>query len=134
MTNFRIGLQGSNSQYTGTRAAGSRSNQKTGKGNFAEALAQATEQQSAQAGGVKFSKHAMQRLQDRNITLDDATMEKLNQVVERMSQKGSREALIYLNDIAMVVGIAQRTVVTAIDGKSAKENIFTNIDSAAILS
>ena len=134
MTNFRIGLQGSNSQYTGVRAAGSRSSQRTGKGTFAEALAQATEQQSDQAGGVKFSKHAMQRLQDRNITMDDETMAKLNQVVERMSQKGSREALIYLNDVAMVVGIAQRTVVTAIDGKSAKENIFTNIDSAAILS
>ena len=134
MTNFRIGLQGSNSQYTGVTAAGSRGGQKTGKGTFAQALAKAREQQSDQSGGVKFSKHAMQRLQDRNISLDDATMEKLNQVVERMSQKGSREALIYLNDVAMVVGIAQRTVVTAIDGKSAKENIFTNIDSAAILS
>ena len=83
---------------------------------------------------MRFSKHALQRLQDRNIDLDSEALEKLNQVVERMSQKGSREALIYLNDVAMVVGIAQRTVVTAIDGKSAKENIFTNIDSAAILS
>ena len=81
MSNFRIGLQGSNSQYTGVGAAGSRSSQRTGKGTFAEALAQATEQQSPQVGGVKFSKHAMQRLQDRNITMDDETMAKLNQVV-----------------------------------------------------
>ena len=50
-----------------------------------------------------------------------------------MAQKGAREALIYLNDVALIVSVANRTVITAMDGASAKDNIFTNIDSAAIL-
>ena len=142
MTNMRIGLQGSNSQYTGVQAAGSRGSRKAAGESFAQALAQASsgkggsKGEASEAGnisGVRFSKHALQRLQDRNIDLDSQALEKLNQTVERMSQKGSREALIYLNDVAMVVSIAKKTVVTAVDGDSAKENIFTNIDSAAIL-
>ena len=68
---------------------------------------------------VSFSNHALQRL-------DDA--------VDKMAQKGARESLIYMNDMAFVVSVANRTVITAMDGKSARENIFTNIDSAAILS
>ena len=54
--------------------------------------------------------------------------------VDKMAQKGARESLIYMNDMAFVVSVANRTVITAMDGKSARENIFTNIDSAAILS
>jgi flagellar operon protein len=50
-----------------------------------------------------------------------------------MSKKGSKESLIYLDDIAMVVSVENRTVITAMDGSNAKKNIFTNIDSAAIL-
>ena len=135
MTNMRIGLQGSNSQYTGVQAAGSRGSRKAAGESFAQALAKAEsgKAESGDTSGVRFSKHALQRLQDRNIDLDSQALEKLNQTVERMSQKGSREALIYLNDVAMVVSIAKKTVVTAVDGDSAKENIFTNIDSAAIL-
>ena len=134
MTNMRIGLQGSNSQYTGVQAAGSRGSRKAAGESFAQALAQAKSgKMESDTSGVRFSKHALQRLQDRNIDLDSQALEKLNQTVERMSQKGSREALIYLNDVAMVVSIAKKTVVTAVDGDSAKENIFTNIDSAAIL-
>ena len=50
-----------------------------------------------------------------------------------MAHKGARESLIYLNDIALVVSVANRKVITAMDGSSARENIFTNIDSAAII-
>lgn len=80
-----------------------------------------------------FSKHALRRLSDRHIHFDHQAMEKLNEAVDRLSAKGARASLIYLNDVAMVVRIRERTVVTAVDGDSAKENIFTKIDSAAIL-
>jgi hypothetical protein len=33
----------------------------------------------------------------------------------------------------MVVSIKNRTVITAVDGDSMRENVFTNIDSAAII-
>ena len=82
---------------------------------------------------VKFSKHANERLRDRSIDLSEGDLAKLDDTVERMAAKGARESLIYMNDMAFVVSVKNRTVITAMDGPSVKENIFTNIDSAAIL-
>ena len=82
---------------------------------------------------VTFSKHAMNRLKERNLDLSEDTLAKLDDTVEKMAQKGAKESLIYLDDIAMVVSVANRKVITAMDGESAGDNIFTNIDSAAIL-
>ena len=47
--------------------------------------------------------------------------------------RGAKDALILLRETALVVSVKNRTVITAVDEASAKENIFTNIDSAAIL-
>ena len=94
--------------------------------DFADVLAK-------QETKVKFSKHANERLRDRRIDLTDQELAKLDDTVERMAAKGARESLIYMNDLAFLVSVKNRTVITAMDGTSAKENIFTNIDSAAIL-
>lgn len=83
---------------------------------------------------VSFSNHALQRLESRQLDLSQEDLQKLDDAVDKMAQKGARESLIYMNDMAFVVSVANRTVITAMDGKSARENIFTNIDSAAILS
>lgn len=82
---------------------------------------------------VSFSQHAMQRMQNRSLDLSEQDLAKLEATVEKMSQKGAKESLIYMKDMALVVSVTNRTVITAMDGSSAKENIFTNIDSAAIL-
>ena len=82
---------------------------------------------------MNFSNHALQRLESRQLNFNAQDMQKLNDTVDRMAQKGARESLIYMNDMALVVSVTNRTVITAMDGSSAKENIFTNIDSAAIL-
>ena len=82
---------------------------------------------------VKFSQHALERLKTRKLELNAQDMTKLNDAVEKIAQKGAKESLVYLNDIALVVSIKNKTVITAMDGSSAKENIFTNIDSAVIL-
>ena len=82
---------------------------------------------------VKFSKHALERLSHRNIKLDANTMEKLNNAVEKASSKGAKESLILMNDLAFVVSIKNKTVITAVDGNNIKDNIFTNIDSAVIV-
>ena len=68
------------------------------------------------------------------LPVEKSGLQKLDDAVDKMAQKGARESLIYMNDMAFVVSVANRTVITAMDGKSARENIFTNIDSAAILS
>ena len=83
--------------------------------------------------GVKFSHHAAKRIEMRGVELSDSDMNRLNDAVERMAEKGSRDALIWMKQTALVVSVKNRTVITAVDDESATENIFTNIDSAAIL-
>ena len=82
---------------------------------------------------VSFSAHAAERMKARGIDLSDEELSRLGDAVNKMASKGARESLIYMNDVALVVSIRNRTVITAMDGMSAKDNIFTNIDSAAIL-
>lgn len=84
--------------------------------------------------GVKFSQHASQRLQSRNINLDSDQMSQLQNAVDKAAQKGARESLILMNnDLAFVVSVTNRTVITAMDGSSIRDNVFTNIDSAVIV-
>lgn len=82
---------------------------------------------------VTFSRHAMDRLQSRNISLSAEGMEKLNEAVLKADAKGSKESLILMDDMAFVVSVKNKTVITAVDGASIKENVFTNIDSAVIV-
>jgi len=82
---------------------------------------------------VKFSAHAMERLKDRNIELNKDDISKLNKGIEKAQAKGSKESLILLNDLAMIVSVKNRTVITAVDNDNLRENVFTNIDSAVIL-
>jgi flagellar operon protein len=81
---------------------------------------------------VKFSKHAQQRLESRNINLSSDDLQNIASAVNKADDKGSNESLVLLRDMAFVVSIKNRTVVTAMTGDSMKENVFTNIDSAVI--
>lgn len=82
---------------------------------------------------LRFSKHATQRLESRQITLSENDMARLNQAVNQAAQKGGRDSLILMNRTAFLVNVPNRTVVTAMDGESMKGNVFTNIDSAVIV-
>ena len=81
---------------------------------------------------LKFSTHAQQRLQQRDITLGEDEVAKINDAVDRASQKGAKESLILLDDMAFVVSVKNRVVITAVDQPSMKQNVFTNIDSVVI--
>lgn len=82
---------------------------------------------------LKFSRHALERLNDRKINFSAEKMDKLTDAVDKASAKGARESLILMEDLALVVSIKNRTVITAVDGNSLKDNVFTNIDSAVII-
>jgi flagellar operon protein len=77
---------------------------------------------------IKFSKHASQRLDSRDISLSNTQLEKLQNAVDKAEQKGAKDSLVMLNDTAFIVNIPNRTVVTALP-ISEEDNIFTNIDS-----
>ncbi|HIX28125.1 MAG TPA: flagellar biosynthesis protein [Candidatus Blautia stercoravium] len=83
--------------------------------------------------GVRFSKHAAQRVQERGIEVSDSLMMDLNQAVEKAKSKGARDVVIIGKDGAFIVNVPHNLVVTTMNGAEMKENIFTNIDSAVIL-
>lgn len=82
---------------------------------------------------LKFSQHAQQRLQSRNIELNSADLEKIQAAVDKAQDKGAKDSLILMNDLALIVSVKNSTVITALDGASMKDNLFTNIDSAVII-
>ncbi len=83
---------------------------------------------------LKFSNHASKRLEQRGIEFSTEQMASLNQAIDKAAAKGSKDSLILMkNNVALIVNVPNRTVVTAMDGNSMKDNVFTQIDSAVIL-
>ncbi len=109
----------------------------TGAPSFRSVLDAATAIQPATTTSgteqLKFSAHAMQRLQSRNISLTSDDVTRMNAMADKAAAKGAKNSLFIVRDVAMVVSIKNRTVITAVDSDSMKENVFTNIDSAAII-
>lgn len=100
-----------------------------GKTEFQRILEQKT---SAVDGGITFSAHAAKRLEQRSINISSDDVQRLSKAVDRAAGKGARESLVLLNDLALVVSVANRKVITAMDSQNMKENVVTNIDSAVI--
>jgi flagellar operon protein len=85
------------------------------------------------SGEVKFSAHAQKRIDERKISIDSTEMKKLQSGVEKLKEKGGRESVILMDDKAFVVSVKNNTVVTIMDEKSIKDNVFTNIDSMMVM-
>lgn len=83
---------------------------------------------------VHFSNHAVKRLEQRGIELKPEQLNKIESAIDSAAAKGAKESLILLKDMALIVNVHNRTVVTAMDGSSMKDNVFTQIDSAVIIS
>jgi len=90
--------------------------------------------QGAQTGpqAIQFSKHALQRLERRQLEVDGATLGRLGDGLDRAAGKGSRDAVVLVDDTAFVVSVKNRTVITAVGRDQMKDHVFTNIDSAVI--
>jgi len=82
---------------------------------------------------LKFSAHASQRLTDRKIALDSATLQRVNDAVDKAEAKGVEDTLVLTKDAALIVSVKNRTVITAMDRGSLNGNVFTNIDGAVIV-
>lgn len=83
---------------------------------------------------LKFSTHAAKRLEQRGIEIGSRQLDQISDAVDKAAAKGSKESLILMKDMALIVSVSNRTVVTAMDGNSMKDNVFTQIDSAVIIS
>jgi flagellar operon protein len=94
--------------------------------NFKDILAQ--EQQE-----LKISKHAQERLNERNITIDDNQWKIIESKMKEAKQKGITDSLVVMNEAALLVSAKNNTVVTALDRNEATGRIFTNINGTILI-
>jgi flagellar operon protein len=100
---------------------------KPGGPSFGDVLAKRLD-----AAPVRFSGHALQRIERRGINVDAGVMARLGDGVSRAAAKGSRDSVVLIDQTAFVVSVPNRTVITAVDREHMREHVFTNIDSAVI--
>lgn len=87
----------------------------------------------SQGSEIKFSKHASGRLAIRNIELDDIQKNRLADGMQKAGEKGIKDSLVIMDQLAFIVNVPSNTVITAMDQTESKDNIFTNIDGAVIV-
>jgi flagellar operon protein len=126
ITSHRSGVIQGGSNVSARQGTGVASGGEKAQGsNFADVLKSKVE-------GLKFSAHASTRIKSRNIDLTPEIMNKLETAVSDAATKGAKDSLVLMKDLAFIVNIPNRTVITAMDGESIKDNVFTNIDSTVI--
>lgn len=82
---------------------------------------------------LKFSKHAVNRLADRKIELTDGQLKRLSEGTAKAGEKGIRESLVLMDELAFIVNVPSNTVITAMSQTETEKNVYTNIDGAVII-
>ncbi|WP_373898322.1 TIGR02530 family flagellar biosynthesis protein [Haloimpatiens sp. FM7315] len=78
------------------------------------------------------SKHAAERLRDRDIVFSKEDMETINKAINKAEEKGARECLILYKDTALITNIKNRTIITAVS-KGEDMKVFTNVDTVVLV-
>lgn len=97
------------------------------KQSFMDHLKQATGEE------LKISKHASERLNERNISITDREWQQISEKVFEAKNKGVKQPLVLLDQAALIVSAKNATVITALDRNEAKQQLFTNIDGTILL-
>ena len=97
------------------------------KQSFMDHLKQATGDE------LKISKHASERLNERNISITDREWQQISEKVFEAKNKGVKQPLVLLDQAALIVSAKNATVITALDRNEAKQQLFTNIDGTILL-
>lgn len=86
-----------------------------------------------ESAGVNFSKHAMNRVLQRNINLSDENLSRLNEGIKLAEEKGLDDTLILVDSAAYIVSVKNNMVITTVANDELQGNIFTNIDGTVIM-
>lgn len=97
------------------------------KQSFVDHLKQATQQ------SLKISKHATERIEERNISISEDEWQEITEKVFEAKDKGVTQPLVLLDQAALIVSAKNATVITALDRVEAKQQLFTNIDGTIVL-
>jgi len=83
---------------------------------------------------VRFSAHAQRRLASRNLRLGEDQLAGIARATDQAAAKGARDSLLLMDDLALVVNVPNRTVVTALDPTRMQNGIVTGIDATVFVS
>ncbi len=81
---------------------------------------------------VVFSRHANERIKERNIDISREVTEKLNEAALQAKDKGLKNVLVMIENQAFILSTMNNKIITAVSRDDLIENIFTNIDGAVI--
>lgn len=101
----------------------------TGEGSFRAVL----ERTLAQNSGIEFSKHAVNRVMERNIDVSESNLTRLGEGIRIAQEKGLNDTLILVDATAFLVNVRNNKVITTVNGEDLKGNVFTNIDGTVII-
>lgn len=90
-------------------------------------------EQTVQKQDLLFSKHAAERVAQREIELSETDMARLNEGLQIARDKGMEDALILMDGSAFIVSAKNSMVITALGGHELKGRVITNIDGTVIL-
>ncbi|MGZ3724352.1 MAG: TIGR02530 family flagellar biosynthesis protein [Pseudobdellovibrio sp.] len=130
-----------------TKPADIKKSEGTDGASFKEALGDALKSDQVKAPAVnlqantaktaapplKFSNHAVERMQSRGISYSPEDLTRLGEAVQKAAAKGSKDTLVLMDSSALIVSVKNNTVVTVMDKNALKENVFTNIDSTIVM-
>lgn len=104
------------------------SNENSKENTFKELL----NEKKTQTNALSFSKHATERIEQRNIDVGESVTGRLNEALEQAKNKGLKNVLVMIDSSAFILNTMSSKVITALNNSELKENIFTNIDGAVI--
>ncbi|MDR5658264.1 TIGR02530 family flagellar biosynthesis protein [Serpentinicella sp. ANB-PHB4] len=85
------------------------------------------------AKSLTFSKHATERLNQRDIKLSTQDIKKMDEALEKAAKKGIKETLILMENRAFIANVKNKTIITAAVEEQLKDSVFTNIDGTVII-
>ncbi len=124
-------IQGTGQAQHAALASGQKA--KGGTNAFGTMLREQLDVKAQSAQKVNFSKHALERAEERGIELTPTLMERLSTSVERAQEKGATNILAFDDSRAFIINIPYGRVITTMSQEEMRENIFTNIDGAVLL-
>ena len=80
---------------------------------------------------LSISAHAQQRMEERNIKLEESDMNALKDAIIDLEKKGAKESLMLYKDMAFIASVRNRTIITTMNNN--EMDVVTNIDSAIIV-
>lgn len=82
---------------------------------------------------LTFSKHAKDRMQERNISMNQTQLDTMHHKLQEAKAKGVTDSLVLTDDAALLVSVKNNVVVTALDRSEMESKLFTNINGAIVL-